>query len=255
MVLQDWFISTLVEPIYQEWLASALLRGDITFDISGKALPADKLPKFSVASRFQGRRWRWVDPAKELAAAKEGVALGIISRTRLAAEQGDDIDDIFDELTQEKTAMDAAGLLPVAPTIVSLDETPAAKQISAELRSKELSLEIARATPAPVTNFYAPPITVNTPEVRNEITVNPAAAPVTNITNEIHEREQPAPVINFNPTTNVSAPDVTVEVDAIMPAESEVRITALPDRQTISEVRRDISGNIVSSAQIETTIQ
>ena len=114
MVLQDWFINSLVEPIYQNWLAIALLRGDIKFDISGKSLPADKYAKFSNASRFQGRRWRWVDPAKEIAANKEGVALGVTSRTRIAAEQGDDFDDVLDELQQENAALEAAGLLQKA---------------------------------------------------------------------------------------------------------------------------------------------
>lgn len=115
MVLQDWFIFTLLEPIYQEWLAIALLRGDIKFEISGKSLPADKLSKFANASRFQGRRWRWVDPSKEIEAAKSSVGLGVMSRTRIAAEQGMELDDILDELAQEKGIMDAAGLTPPPP--------------------------------------------------------------------------------------------------------------------------------------------
>lgn len=115
MVLQDWFIQTLVEPIFQEWLALALLRGDITFEQSGKSLPADKLAKFSSASRFQGRRWSWVDPSKEIEAASAAVNLGVTSRTRIAAEQGIDLDDVLDELEQEKQLMDAKGLTPKPP--------------------------------------------------------------------------------------------------------------------------------------------
>lgn len=110
LCLQDWFISTLVQPIFEDWLALALLRKDITFEISGKSLPADKLSKFSGASRFQGRRWSWVDPSKEMEASAAGVQLGVTSRTRIAAEQGDDFDDILDELQQEDAALKAAGL-------------------------------------------------------------------------------------------------------------------------------------------------
>lgn len=108
--LQAWFIRSLVQPVFEEWLAIALLRGDITFPQSGKALPADKLSKFRDAARFQGRRWRWVNPAQEMTAAREGVALGITSRSRLAAEQGDDFDDILDELRQERQQLVDAGL-------------------------------------------------------------------------------------------------------------------------------------------------
>jgi lambda family phage portal protein len=110
MVLQDWLINSVIEPIYQEWLALALLRGDISFEVSGKSLPADRYAKFSNASRFQGRRWRWVDPAKEISAFTDGVALGVTSRTRIASEQGDDFDDVLDELAQEAVSLKAAGL-------------------------------------------------------------------------------------------------------------------------------------------------
>lgn len=127
MVLQDWIIQTLVEPIYQEWLASALIRGDITFEQSGKALPADKLSKFSNASRFQGRRWKWVDPAKDIEAAKAAVELGITSRTRIAAEQGVDLDDVLDELEQEKRLMQEKGLQATAPApAAAMSPAPAA---------------------------------------------------------------------------------------------------------------------------------
>ena len=42
---------SVVEGIYAEWLASALASGSITFPVSGKSLPADKLRK--LAERLQ----------------------------------------------------------------------------------------------------------------------------------------------------------------------------------------------------------
>jgi lambda family phage portal protein len=113
MTMQAWFIRVLVEPVYEEWLAVALLRGDIVFPQSGKALPAEKLTKFREASRFQGRRWPWVDPAKEIEAAERGVNLGVTSRTRLAAERGEDFEDVLDELQQESEMLRKANLMPV----------------------------------------------------------------------------------------------------------------------------------------------
>lgn len=112
MVLQDWFINSVAERVYQDWLASALIRGAITFPESGKALPADKLQKFEDASRFLGRRWTWVDPEKDLNAAKLAVELRVTSRTRLAAEQGVDIEDVIDEQSQEEQLINAANLVP-----------------------------------------------------------------------------------------------------------------------------------------------
>jgi len=115
MALQDWFIESFVMPVYEEWLAGALLAGAITFDLSGNALPADRLDKFLHASRFQARRWSWVDPLKEAEANEKQLANKLISRTRLAAEQGEEFDDILDELKQEEDAINDAGLHPATP--------------------------------------------------------------------------------------------------------------------------------------------
>lgn len=118
MTLQGWFIRALTQPVFEEWLATAMLRGDITFE-NGKSLPAEKLGKFRDAAGFQGRRWKWVDPQKEITAAKEAVDLRITSRTRIAAEQGMDIEDVFDELQQEEQMLEERKLTakpaPVAP--------------------------------------------------------------------------------------------------------------------------------------------
>jgi lambda family phage portal protein len=124
MILQDWFIESLAMPLYEEWLAMALISGAITFEITGKALPADKLQKFLNASRFQGRRWAWVDPLKEAEANAKRLETQLTSRTRLAAEQGDEFEDILDELAQEQDLIKAAKLdmapakpaAPPAPT-------------------------------------------------------------------------------------------------------------------------------------------
>lgn len=109
-VLQEWWNRAVMLPIYREWLASALLRNEVTFEQSGKALPADKLDKFISAARFQSRRWQWVDPAKEVEAAERLIASGLSSRTAIAASQGREVEDIIDELKQEKQLLEAAGL-------------------------------------------------------------------------------------------------------------------------------------------------
>ncbi len=63
------------------------------------------------------------------------------------------------------------------------------------------------------------------------------AAPVVEVRNEIHEREQ-SPVVN-------------VTVEAVMPDEMKTTIVGMPDRQTTSELVRDANGNIKKSTQIE----
>jgi lambda family phage portal protein len=110
VILQDWFIAATCEKIFEDWLAVSMLRGDITFEQSGKSLPADKFSKFLNASKFQGRRWSWVDPSKEVEASEKLIAAGLASRSEIAASQGKDFDDIVEALKYEKEALDAAGL-------------------------------------------------------------------------------------------------------------------------------------------------
>jgi lambda family phage portal protein len=265
MLLQDWLIASLVEPIYQEWLASALLRGDITFEISGKALPADKLAKFTNASRFQGRRWRWVDPSKELDAYTKAVELGITSRTRIAAEQGDDLDDVLDELQQEHQAMLDKGLNPTPnqynqPAAVPVDQTPevvSAKALAtATVRAAELhkdaAIQSARNTPAPVP--AAGPqlnVTMDMTAEAMQAAMLKAAAPFfkqfeataaavmeREMQVNIQVPEQPAP----NVTVNVAAPNVTLE--ATVP-EAQVIVNNTHPTRALQTVERNSADEIV----------
>ena len=47
------------------------------------------------------RGWAWVDPLNDVETAREGIALSITSRSRIAREQGRDIEEIFDDLQTE----------------------------------------------------------------------------------------------------------------------------------------------------------
>jgi lambda family phage portal protein len=258
MALQDWFNESFVMPIYEEWLAGALLSGAITFDISGKALPADKLQKFAQASRFQGRRWSWVDPLKEADANEKQLTNKLTSRTRLAAEQGEEFDDILDELAQEQAMIDASGL-PAAPKAAPAAGSPppsfddASKAMAAQMRALQAELDAARAAPPMQHHYHLPPppaVTVTSPEIRNDIVVQPAAAPVVEIRNEII-------------TPPAAAPTIEVHVEAIMPEQAapvvevnvqtpdEIHIKSMPARVTTSDVERNLAGEITRAQQVE----
>lgn len=122
MIAQDWLVSSFLQPLYEDWLALNLLSGNIRFPVSGKAIPAERFEKFRSASRFQGRRWSWVDPLKEASANLMNLEACLTSRTRLAAETGEEFDDILDELAAENAAMKAAG--------IENQKAPAAKPVS-----------------------------------------------------------------------------------------------------------------------------
>lgn len=98
----------LMETTYNDWLEMSLLRGAIG------NLPASKIGKFR-APTWQPRRWQWVDPKNDIETAALSVELGVKSRRQIAAEQGDDVDDIFLELQAEKERMAELGIASVEP--------------------------------------------------------------------------------------------------------------------------------------------
>jgi lambda family phage portal protein len=63
-MIQKWFIDQFETVVFNAWLEMALLGGKIKLD-NGSALPATKIDKFN-KPYFQGRRWQWVDPKKDI---------------------------------------------------------------------------------------------------------------------------------------------------------------------------------------------
>jgi capsid protein len=56
-----------------------------------------KADKFS-AHEWQPRRWSWVDPLKDIEAARLAIISGVSSPQQVAAQYGMDIEDVLDNL-------------------------------------------------------------------------------------------------------------------------------------------------------------
>lgn len=117
MMLQEWFVEAVLEPIFAAWLGSALAFGQILLS-NGSALPLAKKDKFG-AHIFTGRRWEWVDPLRDIQADIAAVDANLQSPQRVAAKLGRDYEDLLIEL-EAAAAMRARILktpppLPVAP--------------------------------------------------------------------------------------------------------------------------------------------
>lgn len=101
--LQAWVIEGLCQPMFEAWLEMGLTLGAI-----GR-LPLEGFDRFN-RPQFVPRRWRSPDPQKDIAASAQAVALAITSRTRVCAENGDDFEEILDELATEERMAKAAGV-------------------------------------------------------------------------------------------------------------------------------------------------
>ncbi len=110
MMVQEWFIEQVLEPIYAEWLGNALAFGQITLD-NGSALPMTKLEKFS-GHLWQGRRWEWVDPLRDIQADIAAIDAQLQSPQRVAAKLGRDLEDLYVEIDQANKLRERMGLQP-----------------------------------------------------------------------------------------------------------------------------------------------
>lgn len=96
MVLQNVLINQLLTPVYDDWLDMALMRGAI-LGVGGNALPASRSDKFR-AHVWQGRRWGWVDPMKDIQAAILAIEHGLASPQQIAMQAGRDVEEILDDI-------------------------------------------------------------------------------------------------------------------------------------------------------------
>lgn len=113
MTLQDWLADGLLGNVFEDWLRMSLLTGAIMLP-NGAALPPAKYDKFN-SYEWQGRRWPWVDPVKDITAAVLAINNKLGSRSKVLASQGGDFADIAEQLQQENELLTSLGL-NVAPT-------------------------------------------------------------------------------------------------------------------------------------------
>lgn len=100
MGLQAWLIEAFLEPLFADWLAMALAAQTVTTE-RGQPITMDKLSKFNIP-QWQGRRWQWVDPSKDVEANIAAINAGLKSRREVIAEQGRDINEVWADLAREK---------------------------------------------------------------------------------------------------------------------------------------------------------
>lgn len=116
VALQGWLIRNLIQPIFEEWLTLQYDLGTITIPSrNNPPMPLNRGIDYYTPAVFQGRRWKWVDPAKEMTGFEKGIALKITTRSQIIREQGGDPDAVFAELAEEQQKLEALGLQSVPP--------------------------------------------------------------------------------------------------------------------------------------------
>ncbi|WP_017941701.1 phage portal protein [Thioalkalivibrio sp. ALE6] len=96
MTLQNWFADGWLEPVFNTWIEMALASRKILLP-SGRPLPAQGVEKFR-RHEWQGRRWDWVDPKKDIEAAVDAIKAGLATPQDVAARAGLDLEDVIEAI-------------------------------------------------------------------------------------------------------------------------------------------------------------
>jgi lambda family phage portal protein len=93
-MLQSFMKEQMLQPIFESWLSMALLAGALSLDSRDPARFLD--------GKWEPRGWIWVDPLKDVQAGILGIGAGLTSRDALISEQGGDVEEVFEQLGEEK---------------------------------------------------------------------------------------------------------------------------------------------------------
>ena len=99
MCLQGDFTEWFLEPLFPEWLDMAFLSGQLG------SLPVSKFEKYNCAA-WQGRRWPWVDPLKDMEARKLEISEMLTAPSDVMRELGKDPNKVWAQYEKDMERMD-----------------------------------------------------------------------------------------------------------------------------------------------------
>lgn len=106
---QSVFSRRVLNRLYREWLSTQLLLD--TIKISGRPLKASREEKYQRV-RWQGRRWDWTDPIKEVTANKQAVDGRFKSTSEIIRASGRDPEEVYAEIAHDKAMWEKYGITP-----------------------------------------------------------------------------------------------------------------------------------------------
>lgn len=104
---QSWVAKSLHQRVFKIWLGNALALGRIRN--KNQPYTLDRYDQFSQVS-WQGRRWDWVDPLKDINANTTAIDYKIRSISDVIREQGRDPDEVFAEIARDNERLIELGI-------------------------------------------------------------------------------------------------------------------------------------------------
>ena len=103
--IQNYLVENFHNRIFDAWIEMAVLSGNL--DLPTYETEPDRYRNI----RWVPRGWAWIDPQKEIAAAKEAVKAGFKTQSEIIAEQGGDIEELLPIRKAEVEKAEQLGLV------------------------------------------------------------------------------------------------------------------------------------------------
>jgi lambda family phage portal protein len=103
-VLQVAMASKFIRLVYLTWLDMAVVGGVLNF------ADYELRPERYQSVKWQFRGWAWVDPYKEVQATLAALAGGLTTLTKVAAEQGEDFEEMVKTIAREREILKQHGV-------------------------------------------------------------------------------------------------------------------------------------------------
>jgi lambda family phage portal protein len=94
-ILQKWTIRNFHQRVFEAWLDMAVLAGEL--DLPGYETQPERYQNV----KWMPRGWAWIDPVKEVTAAKEAILGGLSTQSQVLAQQGEDIEELLTQRARE----------------------------------------------------------------------------------------------------------------------------------------------------------
>jgi capsid protein len=101
-MLQTYVIEHFCDRVFEKWLLMAITTGRLN-------LPLSQFDQYNKPI-WRPRGWAWVDPLKDSHANEIAIAQKTRTRSQIAADQGNDIEEIFQQLVFEEGLAKKYGL-------------------------------------------------------------------------------------------------------------------------------------------------
>lgn len=261
------FTSRIVRPVYEKFVALAILSGAVRVPLG---IVADSLDD----AIYIAPQMPWIDPVKEATAWGLLEDRAYASGPEIIRRRGGNPIDVLDQEQRWRAEKEQRGIPgdagKVNPAVAAEPVDPAddpadppepgdkndpAARLAGALAAPMAAIaavqdKLAAAMKAfgereqtPI-HVHAGAVSVAAPQIHNHL-------PEPVVTVEAHMPEQGAPQVDVTVEAIMPAPVVHV-TNEVQPAPvSEVRIVSMPDRKTTTEVERDKRENIVTTTQLE----